>query len=63
MVRISLVISVLVLFISCTRFIEKSIESPVIDGHRVTFRARSESARVVQLAGDWNNWAKGDAGV
>jgi hypothetical protein len=33
----------------------------VIDGNRVTFRVRSESARVVQLAGDWNNWAKGDA--
>jgi hypothetical protein len=33
----------------------------MIDGNRVTFRVRSESARVVQLAGDWNNWAKGAA--
>jgi hypothetical protein len=61
MVRISLIISVLVLFFSCARYLEKSAKSPVIEGHRVTFRVRNESARVVQVAGDWNNWAMGDA--
>lgn len=60
MVRIILIISVLVLFLSCARYIDKSLESPVVDCERVTFRLRSESARVVQVAGDWNNWARGD---
>ena len=30
-------------------------------GREVTFRMRCRSARTVQVAGDWNNWGKGDA--
>jgi 1,4-alpha-glucan branching enzyme len=48
---------------SCGRYLEKSLDSPFIDGDRVVFRLKCPSARTVQLAGDWegNNWAQGDA--
>ncbi len=59
-----LAVLVLVSFISvvsCVSYIEKSVESPVLEDGRVVFRMRSRSARTVQVAGDWNNWGKGDA--
>ncbi len=49
------------LLLSCGRYLEKSIESPVVDNNSVTFRLRNEAAELVQVAGDWNNWSKGDA--
>ena len=62
MTKISLILLVLILFLSCAGYIEKSIESPKIEDNSVTFCVRSKSAKVVQVAGDWNNWASGDAG-
>lgn len=59
--RISLILLGLILFLSCAGYIEKSIESPLIEDNSVTFCVRSKSAKVVQVAGDWNNWARGDA--
>lgn len=49
--------------ISCGRYLERSLGSPGIAGDTVTFRVKVSSARTVQLAGDWsrNNWARGDA--
>jgi 1,4-alpha-glucan branching enzyme len=47
--------------LSCSRYLEDGIRSPEVDGETVVFRYLSPSARVVQLAGDWNNWAAGDA--
>ncbi|MBN1164568.1 MAG: glycogen-binding domain-containing protein [Candidatus Krumholzibacteriota bacterium] len=47
--------------VSCGRYLEESVKSPELDEEGVTFRFRSRSARVVQVAGDWNNWARGDA--
>jgi hypothetical protein len=41
-------------------YIASSVPSPEIDGRRVTFRVRIESAETVQVAGDWNNWGMGD---
>jgi len=46
---------------SCDRYLAKRMDSPVVDGSRVTFRIKCPSARTVQVAGNWNNWAKGDA--
>ena len=46
---------------SCGRYLAKRTDSPVIEGSRVTFRIRCPSARTVQVAGNWNNWANGDA--
>ncbi len=62
MTRISSILLVLILFLSCAGYIDKSIESPVIEDNGVTFYVRNNSAKVVQVAGDWNNWARGDAG-
>ena len=47
----------------CARYLEKSLDSPRVDGGTVMFRVKSPSARTVQVAGDWpgNNWAEGDA--
>jgi hypothetical protein len=59
--RISLILLGLILFLSCAGYIEKSIESPLIEDNSVIFCVRSKSAKVVQVAGDWNNWARGDA--
>lgn len=55
--------AVVLLPISCGRYLERSLDSPSIDGDTVTFRVKVPSARTVQLAGDWprNNWARGDA--
>jgi len=61
MTRTSLILLVLILFLSCAGYIEKSIESPMIEDNSVTFYVRTKSAKVVQVAGDWNNWARGDA--
>jgi enterochelin esterase family protein len=60
--RIPIFFVALVLTVSCGRYLDEAIESPVIEGRRVTFRLKSPSARRVQIAGDWpeNNWAKGD---
>jgi 1,4-alpha-glucan branching enzyme len=41
---------------------EKRVESPVYKEGEFLFRYPSHSARTVQVAGDWNNWGKGDAG-
>jgi 1,4-alpha-glucan branching enzyme len=53
----------LVLIVSCGRYLEKSLGSPRLDGESIVFRVKAPSARTVQLAGDWsrNNWARGDA--
>jgi 1,4-alpha-glucan branching enzyme len=50
-----------ILGLSCARYFEERIDSPVVDNGRVTFRLRSPSSRTVQVAGDFNNWALGDA--
>ncbi|UCF06372.1 MAG: hypothetical protein JSV33_04900 [bacterium] len=47
--------------VSCGRLLEEAIDSPIIGEKYVTFRLKSPSARTVQVAGDWNNWAAGDA--
>ena len=48
---------------SCGRYMERSIDSPLVAGDEATFRMKSPYARTVQVAGDWpgNNWAEGDA--
>lgn len=48
--------------VSCSRYLERGLESPLVEGQRVSFFFRSPSASYVQVAGDWNNWAMGDAG-
>jgi 1,4-alpha-glucan branching enzyme len=53
--------SVLLLAAGSCSYIDKSVESPVIEGGTVVFRYPSSSARTVQVAGDWNNWGSGDA--
>jgi len=57
------IMAVVLLSVSCGRYLERSLGSPSIDGDTVTFRVKVPSARTVQLAGDWprNNWARGDA--
>ncbi len=47
--------------VSCTSYIQKTLESPVLENGSVIFKMRSRSARTVQVAGDWNNWGYGDA--
>ncbi|HVO76541.1 MAG TPA: glycogen-binding domain-containing protein [Candidatus Bathyarchaeia archaeon] len=49
--------------VSCARFLERSLGTPLVKGDTVTFRVKVPSARTVQLAGDWprSNWARGDA--
>ncbi|MCK4237342.1 MAG: isoamylase early set domain-containing protein [Candidatus Krumholzibacteria bacterium] len=47
--------------VSCGGFLDEAVESPVAEGGKVTFRLKSPSARTVQLAADFNNWALGDA--
>jgi len=61
--RTVLLLVFVLLVCSCGRYLEEAVESPVIDGGKVTFRLKSPSARTVQVAGDWpgNNWARGDA--
>jgi 1,4-alpha-glucan branching enzyme len=62
-VRMILFVVVIAGAFSCGRYLEKSLDSPLVEGDRVTFRLRCPSARTVQIAGDWqgNNWAQGDA--
>ena len=55
-----IIVSVLLPAAGCS-YIEKSVESPVLEGGTVEFRYPSSSARTVQVAGDWNNWGAGDA--
>jgi len=49
--------------VSCARYLERSVDSPWVEGDTVIFSVKSPAARTVQLAGDWpgNNWAEGDA--
>ena len=61
MKRVIIKVIFLLLAFSCSRYLEGALESPVIDNGAVTFRFFSPSARTVQVAGDWNNWARGDA--
>ncbi len=61
--RTTIFLALLVSCACCSRYIEKAIESPGIEGGVVTIRFRSASARTVQVAGDWNNWGSGDAEV
>jgi hypothetical protein len=46
--------------ISCSH-LEKKVESPVIEDGTLVLRFKDPSARTVQIAADWNNWAQGDA--
>jgi hypothetical protein len=57
------IVGILALFISCGKYLEKSLGSASVDDGSVTFRVKAVSARTVQIAGDWpgNNWARGDA--
>jgi 1,4-alpha-glucan branching enzyme len=41
-------------------YLASPVHSPEIDGRTVTFRVRIRSARTVQVAGNWNNWGRGD---
>jgi 1,4-alpha-glucan branching enzyme len=61
LVRIAAGLVALLTIISCAGYLEKSVESPVIAEEQVIFRYASPSARTVQVAGDWNNWGRGDA--
>ena len=58
--------NILVVFVlmtmSCGKYLDERIDSPVIGDAGVTFRFQAGSARTIQLAGDWNNWGRGDAG-
>jgi len=45
----------------CARMLETAIESPELGEAGVVFRYVGPAARTVQVAGDWNNWAAGDA--
>jgi 1,4-alpha-glucan branching enzyme len=61
--KLSNILVVLALMVvSCGKYLDERIDSPVTGDTGVTFRYRVESARTVQLAGDWNNWGQGDAG-
>ena len=62
-VKRALIVAFILAVCSCGRYLEKSLDSPVIEGGTVVFRVKCPSARTVQLAGDWegNNWAQGDA--
>ena len=46
--------------VSCSH-LEKKVDSPVIDDGTLILRFENSSARTVQVAADWNNWAQGDA--
>ncbi len=59
--RIVPAILTVIMMASCAKYLEKSIESPQLEGRKVTFRLRFDSAKTVQVAGDWNNWGRGDA--
>lgn len=63
MKRTTLILLALMLSVSCGGYLEKAVESPVIEDDSVIFRLWSPSARTVQVAGDWqgNNWGRGDA--
>jgi 1,4-alpha-glucan branching enzyme len=61
--RVGLLSLSVVLSVSCGRYLERSLDSPVVARGAVVFRLNSPYARTVQVAGDWpgNNWAEGDA--
>jgi len=61
-IRRALFIAFVLAIASCGRYLEKSLDSPLVDGDNITFRVKCPSASTVQLAGDWggNNWAQGD---
>ncbi len=63
MKRFLLILVLLLVNVSCGRYLAGTMDSPLIDSGVVTFRLKSASARTVQVAGDWpgNNWAEGDA--
>lgn len=61
MKKISLAAIFLIACCSCGKYLAEVVESPLATGGRATFRLRSPSASTVQVAGDWNNWGKGDA--
>lgn len=46
---------------SCGKYLAEAVESPEAAGGKATFRLRNPSASTVQVAGDWNNWGRGDA--
>ncbi|MBU8922703.1 MAG: hypothetical protein KOO63_12865 [Bacteroidales bacterium] len=52
----------LLMTVSCGKYLEEGLHSPLIGDAGVTFKFKAGSARTVQLAGDWNNWGRGDAG-
>lgn len=51
------------LCISCSKYLDTAVESPSVDDGTAIFRFRASSATRVQVAGDWNNWGRGDAGT
>jgi len=57
----SLAVIFLIACCSCGRYLAEAVESPDAAGGKATFRLSSPSASTVQVAGDWNNWGKGDA--
>jgi 1,4-alpha-glucan branching enzyme len=61
--RVILLFTCGALAVSCGRYLERSLDSPLVAGDTVTFRVKGPFARTVQVAGDWpgNNWAEGDA--
>jgi 1,4-alpha-glucan branching enzyme len=59
--RVVAAASVLLLAAGSCSYIDKSVESPVLKEGTVEFRYASSSARMLQVAGDWNNWGEGDA--
>jgi len=60
MLNKTLTILIVFMAVSGCSHIAESIRSPEIDGRTVTFRVRIRSANTVQVAGDWNNWGRGD---
>ncbi len=61
MKKISLVVILFIAFCSCGRYLAEVVDSPFTAGGKVTFKLRNPFASTVQVAGDWNNWGKGDA--
>lgn len=62
MIKVFMIILPVFVMVSCGKYLERSVDSPVVDGSMVTFRYKSESAMTVQVVGDFNNWGFGDSG-
>lgn len=60
MLKKTMIMLIVLTVISGCSHISESIRSPEIDGRTVTFRVRIRSANTVQVAGNWNNWGRGD---